>query len=84
MSYLEEEQLNYILAVRMYPNVKSEVWGLKDWVSLTKGIELNEMKFTHEGGKIRRYIIVRKQVAIRPDATGKQLFEDEPGYRYSC
>jgi len=84
MSYLEEERLNYILAVRMYPNVKSEVWGLKDWVEITKGIELNEMKFSHENGKDRRYIIVRKRVDIRPDATGKQLFEDEPGYRYSC
>lgn len=84
LAYLEEEQLNYILAVRMYPNVKSEVWGLKDWVTLTKGIELNEMKFAHEDGKVRRYIIVRKQVDIRPEATGKQLFENEPGYRYSC
>ena len=84
MSYLEEERLNYILAVRMYPNVKSEVWGLKDWMSLSKGIELNEMKFSHENGKARRYIIVRKRIDIRPNATGKQLFEDEPGYRYSC
>lgn len=84
MSYLEEERHNYILAVRMYPNVKSEVWGLKDWASLTKGIDLNEMKFTHEGGRVRRYIIVRKQVGIRPNAAGKQLFEEEPGYRYSC
>ncbi|MCP4456967.1 MAG: hypothetical protein GY816_02910, partial [Cytophagales bacterium] len=47
----KEEQHNYILAVRMYPNVKSEVWGLNDWVSLTKGIELNEMIFSHENGK---------------------------------
>ncbi|TRX48069.1 IS1380 family transposase [Fulvivirga sp. M361] len=84
MSYLEQEQLSYILAVRMYPNVKSEVWGLKDWVKLTKGIELNEMTFSHENGKTRRYIIVKKEVTIRPDAAGKQLFEDEPGYRYSC
>ncbi|MEM6814915.1 MAG: hypothetical protein AAF600_11030 [Bacteroidota bacterium] len=49
MSYLEEERLNYILAVRMYPNVKSEVWGLKEWITLTQGIELNEMRFAHEG-----------------------------------
>ena len=84
MSYLEEEQLNYIMAVRMYPNIKSEVWGMKDWVSLTKGIELNEMTFQHDKGKPRRYILVRKRVDMRPKSTGKQLFEDEPGYRYSC
>lgn len=84
MSYLEEEKLNYIMAVRMYPNVKSEVWGLDQWVELAAGIELNEMYFKHEKGKLRRYIIVRKQVSIRPNASGKLLFEDLPGYRYSC
>ena len=31
-------------------------------MELTKGIELNEMKFSHEKGESRRYIIVKKQV----------------------
>ena len=84
MSYLESEKLNYIMAVRMYPNVKSAVWGLQEWVSLTRGIELNEMIFSHENGKPRRYIIVKKQVDIRPKAGGKLLFEELPGSRYSC
>lgn len=84
LGYLEAGKLNYIIAVRMYPNVKSEVWGLKDWIRLAKGIELNEMYFNHEGGKRRRYIVVKKQVDIRPNASGKELFEDLPGYRYSC
>ena len=72
------------MAVRMYPNVKSSVYGLEDWISLTKGIELNQMLFKHEDGKLRRYIVVRKQVEIRPKAGGKILFEDLPDYRYSC
>lgn len=84
LDYLEEERLSYIMAVRMYPNVKSAVWGLDQWVHLTKGIELNEMIFNHEDGAPRRYIIVKKQVEIRPKAGGKELFEDLPGYRYSC
>ncbi len=84
MSYLEAEQHNYIMAVKMYPNVKNAVWGLDEWVGLSKGIELNEMIFSHEDGKPRRYIIVKKQVDIRPSASGKELFEDLPGYRYSC
>lgn len=84
MRYLEHESLNYIMAVRMYPNVKSAVWGLNEWVSLTKGIELNEMIFSHENGRPRRYIIVKKQIDIRPNAAGKKLFEDLPGFRYSC
>lgn len=84
LSYLEDKELDYIMAVRMYPNVKSQVWGLKDWIHLTNGIELNEMFFHHEQGKQRRYIVVKKQVDIRPNASGKELFEDLPGYRYSC
>ena len=84
LSYLESKKYNYIMAVRMYPNVKSAVWGLDEWVELAKGIELNEMIFNHEDGKSRRYIIVRKRVDLRPDAAGRELFEDLPGYRYSC
>lgn len=84
LDYLEGKKLNYVMVVRMYPNVKSAVWGLDQWVSLAKGIELNEMTFSHEEGKPRRYIVVKKQVDIRPGAAGKELFEDLPGYRYSC
>ncbi|WP_057940415.1 IS1380 family transposase [Algoriphagus resistens] len=84
LSYLEQEQHNYIMAVKMYPNVKSEIWGLGDWVELVRGIELNEMRFSYEKGKTRRYIIVKKQVEIRPKSGGKMLFEDLPGYRFSC
>ncbi len=84
MGYLEEERLHYIMAARMYPNVKSAVWGVRDWVELAKGIELSEMKFSHENGEVRRYIIVKKHVDIRPDAGGKELFEDLPGHRFSC
>ena len=84
MTYLDEQKKNYIIAVRMYPNVKSSVWGISNWITLAKGIELSEMKFGHEKGKLRRYIIVKKKVEDRPDSTGKLLFDDLPGYRFSC
>lgn len=84
LSYLEQEQLNYIMAVRMYPNIKREVWGLDNWVALTKGIELNEMLFSHENGEKRRYVVVKKRVDVRPKSGGKELFEDLPGYRFNC
>jgi hypothetical protein len=83
LSYLESRKQNYIIAVRMYPNIKSILYGLEDWVEISKGIEVNQMIFNHENKKERRYIIVRKQVDIRPKAGGKLLFEDLPGYRYS-
>ncbi len=84
LSYLESQSLNYIIATRMYPNVKNAVGGLDNWIELSKGIELNEMMFNHVNGKSRRYIIIKKRIEDRPKAAGKLLFEDLPGYRYSC
>lgn len=84
LSYLEQQQLNYIIATRMYPNVKSEVYGLDNWISICSGIDVNQMYFEHEGGKRRRYIVVRKEIEKRPKAGGKLLFDDIPGYRFSC
>ena len=84
LSYIEQQRLNYIIATRMYPNVKNEVYGIEDWVPICKGIDVSQMYFEHEGGKRRRYIVVRKEIAKRPKAGGKLLFDDLPGYRYSC
>lgn len=84
LAYLEQKHLNYIMAARMYPNVKNAVWGLENWIELSKGIELNEMIFNHTDGKPRRYIVIKKKVEDRPKAAGKLLFDDLPGYRFSC
>jgi len=83
LNCLESENINYIIATRFYPNVKRVVYGLDHWVSICKGIEVNQMHFSHEGGEARRYIIVRKEISQRPNAGGKQLFDD-PAYRFSC
>jgi len=83
LNCLESENINYIIATRFYPNVKRVVYGLDHWVSMCKGIEVNQMHFSHEGGEARRYIIVRKEISQRPNAGGKQLFDD-PAYRFSC
>ena len=84
LEYLESRQLNYVIASKMYSNVKSAVYGLENWVELSKGIGLNEMMFHHNEGKSRRYIIIKKKVEDRPKASGKLLFDDLPGYRFSC
>jgi hypothetical protein len=84
LDYLEDKEFKYIIATRMYPNVKNAVGGLDNWIELSKGIELNEMIFNHTDGKPRRYIVIKKKVEDRPKASGKLLFEDLPGYRFSC
>jgi hypothetical protein len=84
LSYLEDRKQNYIIAVKMYHNIKSMIYGLDDWVEICNGIEVSQMHFNHANKKKRRYIIVRKQVDIRPKSSGKLLFEELPIYRYSC
>lgn len=83
LNYLEGGRKNYVIAVKMYPNIKSEILGKRNWIKLAKGIELSEMTFSHINGKPRRYIIIKKQVEDRPNAAGKLLF-DMPGHRFSC
>ena len=39
LSYLEEAQKNYVIAVRMYSTIKSEVIEEREWIRLAKGIE---------------------------------------------
>ena len=73
MSCPEEEHHHYIMAVRMYPNVKSAVWRPGEWVELSRGIEVNEMIFSHEHGKPRR--------RDTPQCWWKRLFEEWPGHR---
>lgn len=84
LAFLDRRRTNYIIAARMYPTLKSAVWGLRDWLTIAPGIEVSEMRFAHHKGTERRYIVVRKQTDIRPKAAGKLLFEDMPGHRYSC
>ncbi len=57
---------------------------MDNWLTICDGIEANQMYFKHENGKKRRYIVVRKQTDIRSKSGRKLLFEDMPGYRYSC
>ena len=82
---LETRKLNYIIATRAYPNVKHKIGGLTEWVEICNGISVCE--FTHQfqqpGAKARRHFVVRKEVKKRPEAGGKQLFEELPCYRYS-
>ncbi len=41
LSCLEEDQHDYLMAAKMYPNVKSTVWVLDELVGISKDIELN-------------------------------------------
>lgn len=82
--FLEERGINYVVAGRFYPWLRSEITSLKKWSLHSDGIEVSEMAYqAHNWDKPRRMIVVRQAVAERPTATGK-LFDDlDPKYRYS-
>ena len=83
LSHLEEKSVNYIIAAKVYPNLKSRVYGLKQWVQICEGIEVAEFINHPLKGKSRRHLVVRKLITRRPDSAGKLLFDDLPEYRYS-
>jgi len=86
---LEIEKLTYIIRAVLYPTLKNKISNIekKDWKVKGYGIDIAEFKFKHEEWDIeRRYIVIRQDVGIRKNATGKMipLFEDlDMGeYRY--
>lgn len=87
LNTLEERNLNYIIAVKAYPNIKAKIRALSDWVTICDGIEVREFKHRSESStenRERRHFVVRKQLSRRPEAGGKLLFEEDfPDYRYS-
>jgi hypothetical protein len=42
LNTLEVRDLNYIIAAKVYPNIKAKVRGLSDWVKICAGIEVRE------------------------------------------
>jgi hypothetical protein len=90
LDYLEENQINYIVAARFYEPIQLAIAGIKTWLKLDDGIEVSQMQYQSPLWKEpRRVVVVRQRVNTRPNATGKmpRLFKDDPAlnpYRYSA
>lgn len=83
LEWFESEELNYIVAVKFYQNIKYQIGAIEQWTEVTNGLDVCNMYFKPDNAKERRYIIVRKKVEHFPKSGGKLLF-DEPTYRYSA
>jgi len=82
MEWLEEKQTDYVIAVKMYPNLRDEFKGYAKWVEHADGIWVGELMFKAQNwDKARRIVIVKQQVNLRPNAPGKLLFADDEIYR---
>ena len=76
MSYLENrpKPLNYIIAAIFYHPIQRLIAGSENWILLDEGIEICEKRYRATDWKTeRRMVIVRQQVSVRPQATGKML-----------
>lgn len=90
--YLEDDRrkINYIIVARHYGTIQRKIAGLKDWWTLSHGLQITETSYQSDTWSApRRLVVVRQQIDKRPKATGKQLklFKEEgiyQNYRYSC
>jgi len=86
---LEEKELTYIIAVRLFRPLQREIYGLTKWDTAGRGIWIAEFSFMHPAWqKERRYIVVRQDITRREKAMGKTLplFANDliiKDYRYS-
>ena len=81
IEYLEKKRLSYIIAVPISQRIQREILKVKQWHTVSKGVEVGEFVFQHydpKWKKPRRYITVRQSISKRPTALGKQpsLFKD--------
>jgi hypothetical protein len=83
LKWFEKRELNYVIAVKFYENIKYQIGKVEKWVKINDGIDVCNLYFKPDNGEKRRYIIVRKRISKYPDSGGKLLF-DEPTYRYSA
>jgi len=90
MDYLEQKQLNYIIAARFTHPIQRLIDKQDIWIKIDNGIEIcDKYHQAVSWKKPRRIVIVRQKVAERPQAPGKTLSlfpEDEihRSYRYSA
>jgi len=82
--YLEQKQLDYIVAARFYQPIQYLISQQQTWLAIDNGIEITETLYqSTDWVKPRRIIIVRQLTRERPKAPGKTLRLFEQGEVYS-
>jgi hypothetical protein len=77
LSYLEEKQLNYIVATKMYPTLTQKIFDSTGWHSCTEGIDICSFEYQAKDWQApRRIVVVRKHKKEHPKSGGKSLFEE--------
>jgi hypothetical protein len=81
LTFLEQEKLNYITAVKINPLLKQEILKIKQWLAIDTGIETGEFLYqAHCWDRARRIIVVKQSFVKRPKCKGKLIFAELPQY----
>lgn len=88
---LENEGYRYVLAVPISRVLQKEIQNVTNWKPIAEGMEAGEFLFQHadeKWDKKRRYVVIRKNINIRPKSPGKQLellknIDEWQHYRFS-
>ena len=82
LSYLEGENLPYLVVARMTTYLKRQAAALKDWRVVDENYAVSEFRICLMGwSKERRFVVVRERVREDKEAVGRKLI-DVPGYTF--
>ena len=88
LEYLEEMEMNYIIASRMHGGLQQKIFEQRNWHRVCKGIGVTSFKYQAQSWDApRRIVVVRKNTNQLPKSGGKTLFPDYDAfarYRYSA
>jgi hypothetical protein len=85
LSLLESRRLHYIVVADLSVRIKSLLRKTTQWLpTAVPGLEVAEVAYhSPYAARVRRLILIRRQVAVESRGGGKQLF-DLPGYKYQA
>jgi hypothetical protein len=84
LGQLEGKEIDYVVAAKLHPPLKHRIMAERNWIAIGDGIAVAEFEHSCIHWKrSRRFIAVRQEKKVRPNALGKELFE-VPGYLFQA
>ena len=77
LNILEQNNLKYIVAAKMYAGLVREIFEADNWVPYSDGIDTCSIECKLKGwDRTRRIVVIRKSKNKHPNSSGKSLFKE--------
>ena len=77
LNILEQNNLKYIVAAKMYAGLVREIFDADNWVPYSDGIDTCSIECKLKGwDRTRRIVVIRKSKNKHPNSSGKSLFKE--------